>query len=326
MCPESSVKEALQHHFEVPQVLFVGVARDDDIVDDALRAGDTGEELVHHPLPHGWRGGNSECQAVQPVKPLVCVQRQELLGLFIHLHLEVGTSQVDLGEMFSTTKRGENVVDPWQRILVHLQLRVYSNFEVPANSDRSILLRNRDDRCRPVAVSDLGENSIFLQSVEFLANSVTHGIGQRSCLHELWFSIVAERQMSTGRLQMTSVGSKDCGITTLEFIETLSGLGGKFSRHGARFHIVQTAPIEPYVLQPIASKQRRAIRVHHVRLSLKLLAIVVHLCMEHTVWPEAITSVRLQRRRCRLQIQVKMFIKHTGRQNGEGRSSVKFHL
>ena len=94
-------------------MLVIRFASDDD-ADDALSLWKAADELIHHSLQHSRCGCNTECKSVQPVESLVSVQGEESLGFIVHLHLQIGTPQVNLREMLAATEGGEDIVNAWQ--------------------------------------------------------------------------------------------------------------------------------------------------------------------------------------------------------------------
>ena len=116
-------------------MLVIRFTCDDDVIVDALSLWNAAEELIQYSLPNSRCGCNTECKSVQPVESLVSVQSEERLGFIVHLHLQIGTPQVNLREMLATTERGEDIVDAWQWILVHFELRIDCHLEVSTDAD-----------------------------------------------------------------------------------------------------------------------------------------------------------------------------------------------
>ena len=116
-------------------MLVIRFASDDDVIDDALSLWNAAEELIHYSLPHSRCGCNTDCKSVQPVESLVGVQVEERLGFIVHLHLQIGTPQVNLRKMLATTERGEDIVDAWQWRPVHFELQIDCHIEVSTDAD-----------------------------------------------------------------------------------------------------------------------------------------------------------------------------------------------
>ena len=121
---------------------------------------------IENPITaHDLKSVYTECKLVRPVESCVSVQGEECLGFIIHLHLQIGTPQVNLREMLAATKRGEDIVDALQGILVHLQLCIDCHLEVSTYADCAVLLRYWDNRHGPVTVRNFRQNSVLFQTV-----------------------------------------------------------------------------------------------------------------------------------------------------------------
>ena len=110
------------------------------------------------------------------------VQGEECIGFIVHLHLHIGTPQVNRRETLASTERGEDIVDAWQWILVHFGLRIDYHFEVSTDADGAILLGYWDNRRGPVTVRNFCQNSVLFQAVKLETDSVTQRIGQIEAL------------------------------------------------------------------------------------------------------------------------------------------------
>ncbi len=79
-------------------------AGDQDAVNIANDLRNSLQDSVHRTLEHSRSGSYSEQQPGEPVKPLMCVDSYQVLGILLPLHLLVGLFQVQLGKLLPSNQ------------------------------------------------------------------------------------------------------------------------------------------------------------------------------------------------------------------------------
>ena len=95
------------------------------------------------------------------IESLMSVNTQVLLACFINTHLHITMCEVKFRKYLGPSQCGVQVLCSWERILFIINHLINGYLVIAAYSDRTVSLRHKNNRARPVAAVDLDNNSMF---------------------------------------------------------------------------------------------------------------------------------------------------------------------
>lgn len=139
--------QPLQQCLKVVNVFFVCLTRHDDIVQIRRTEVQISSELLHIALKNASRASGSER------KPLVLEQFEfgvdysQFLRKFIQWDLEVSVRQVHLREKLTALQLVEEFLNPRNWMAIDLELWIYGDFEIAADSQTTVRFLDQNYRC-----------------------------------------------------------------------------------------------------------------------------------------------------------------------------------
>jgi hypothetical protein len=98
-------------------------------------------------------------------------------------------SQINLAELLPTAEGGENIINPWERVLLNVQDWIDGLLEITTQSNIAILYHWNNRGCQFTPINFGQASGLWSQSIWYL-----------SCFTELWLAVFFQVQLCFGSL------------------------------------------------------------------------------------------------------------------------------